>query len=47
VLKRLIDLFLFLSTNGLPFREHREDINQEKPNKGVFIEIVKLVPKYV
>lgn len=46
VLKRLIDLSLFLSTNGLPFRGHREDINQETQNKGLFIEIVKLVSKY-
>jgi len=46
VLKRLIDLSLFLSTNGLPFRGHREDINQDTQNKGLFIEIVKLVSKY-
>lgn len=46
VLKRLIDLSLFLSTNGLPFRGHREDINQDTQNKGLFIEIIKLVSKY-
>jgi hypothetical protein len=46
VLKRLIYLSLFLSTNGLPFRGHREDINQDTQNKGLFIEIVKLVSKY-
>ncbi|XP_060843751.1 uncharacterized protein LOC132923796 [Rhopalosiphum padi] len=46
VLKRLIDLSLFLSTNGLPFRGHREDINQDTQSKGLFIEIVKLVSKY-
>ncbi|KAL4112674.1 hypothetical protein QTP88_016421 [Uroleucon formosanum] len=46
VLKRLIDLSLFLSTNGLPFRGHREDINQDTQSKGLFIKIVKLVSKY-
>ncbi|KAL4132669.1 hypothetical protein QTP88_009787 [Uroleucon formosanum] len=46
VLKRLIDLSLFLSTNGLPFRGHREDINQDTQSKGRFIKIVKLVSKY-
>lgn len=46
VLKRLIDLSLFLLTNGFPFREHREDINQDTQSKGLFIEIVKLVSKY-
>ncbi|XP_029348089.1 zinc finger MYM-type protein 5-like, partial [Acyrthosiphon pisum] len=46
VLKRLIDLSLFLSTNGLPFRGHREDINQDTQSIGLFIEIVKLVSKY-
>jgi len=35
-----------LSTNGLPFRGHREDINQETQNKRHFIEIVQLVSKY-
>lgn len=32
--------------NGLPFQGHRENINQETPNKGLFIEIVELVSKY-
>lgn len=46
MLKRLIDLSLSLSTNGLSFRGHREDINQETSNKDLFIEKVKLVSKY-
>ncbi|VVC33994.1 Domain of unknown function DUF4371 [Cinara cedri] len=46
VLKRLIDISLFLSTNFLPFQGHREVINQDTQNKGLFIEIVKLVSKY-
>lgn len=46
VLKRLINLSLFLSTNGLPFRGHRENINDETPNKGLFLELVNLVSKY-
>lgn len=46
VLKRLIDLSLFLTKNGLPFRGHREKFINETPNQGLFIELVKLVSKY-
>lgn len=46
MLKWLFDLPLFLSMNGLPFWGDKEDINQETPNKGFFIGIVKLVSKY-
>ncbi|KAL4141516.1 hypothetical protein QTP88_004145 [Uroleucon formosanum] len=46
VLKRLIDLSLFLAKNGLPFRGHRENFSYKTPNQGLFIELVKLVSKY-
>lgn len=46
MLKGLIDLSLFLSKNGHSFQWYRENINQETPSKGLFIEIVKLVSKY-
>lgn len=46
VLKRLIDLSLFLAKNGLPFRGHREKFSHETPNQGLFVELVKLISKY-
>jgi len=41
ILKRLIDVSLFLAKNGLPFRGQREKFDYETPNQGYFIELVK------
>ncbi|KAL4121241.1 hypothetical protein QTP88_013793 [Uroleucon formosanum] len=46
VLKRLIDVSLFLAKNGLPFRGHKEKLNDGKSNNGLFLELVKLIAKY-
>lgn len=35
-LKQLVDLPLFLSTNGLPFQGYRENIYEGKQNKELF-----------
>ncbi|KAL4119203.1 hypothetical protein QTP88_012047 [Uroleucon formosanum] len=45
VLKRLIDVSLFLAKNGLPFRGHKEKLNDGKSNNGLFLELVKLIAK--
>ncbi|XP_051793678.1 zinc finger MYM-type protein 1-like [Acanthochromis polyacanthus] len=48
VLKRLVDLTLFLANQGLPFRGHREYAGLGAPtvNEGNFLELLKLLAKY-
>jgi len=46
VMKRLIDITLFLAKQGLAFRGHREDITTETTNKGNFLALAELLSKY-
>lgn len=44
ILKRLLDVALFLAGQNLPFRGHRENMLSE--NRGNFLELIELLSKY-
>lgn len=44
ILKRLLDVTLFLAGQNLPFRGHRENVLSE--NRGNFLELIELLSKY-
>ena len=44
ILKRLLDVTMFLAKQNLPFRGHRENMLSE--NKGNFLQLIELLSKY-
>ncbi|XP_018402038.1 PREDICTED: uncharacterized protein LOC108779168 [Cyphomyrmex costatus] len=46
VLERILDAIMFLAKQNLPFRGHRESIDNINYNSGNFLELIKLIGKY-
>ena len=46
VIKRLIEITVWLAKQGLPFRGHREGTSEDEGNKGIFLALAELISKY-
>ncbi|XP_020296608.1 zinc finger MYM-type protein 1-like [Pseudomyrmex gracilis] len=47
ILERILDAIMFLAKQNLSFRGHRENINNNNSSGGNFLELIKLIGKYV